>query len=69
MRANGRSRVRPSTIALTPARADETRPDYDRPSLVTITGTITETLEDSSTLGFRDRDTAIVYGLRMQMTF
>lgn len=43
--------------ALTPARADETRPDYDRPSLVTITGTITETLEDSSTLGFRDRDT------------
>jgi len=43
--------------ALTPARADETRPDYDRPSVVTITGTITETLEDSSTLGFRDRDT------------
>ncbi len=29
--------------------------DDDRLSLVTITGTITETLEDSSTLGFRDR--------------
>lgn len=29
--------------------------DDDRLSLVTITGTITETLEDASTLGFRDR--------------
>ena len=31
-----------------------------RYALVTLTGTITETLEDGSTLGFRDRDTNAV---------
>ena len=31
--------------------------DFGRPALVTITGAVTETLEDASTIGFRDRDT------------
>ena len=34
--------------------------DLMRYALVTLTGTITETLEDGSTLGFRDRDTNAV---------
>jgi hypothetical protein len=31
--------------------------DFGRPALVTLTGAVTETLEDASTIGFRDRDT------------
>ncbi len=38
----------------------EPRDDLMRYALVSLTGTITETLEDASTLGFRDRDTNTV---------
>ncbi len=34
--------------------------DFTRPALVTITGTVTETLDDAATIGLRDRDTNAV---------
>jgi Domain of unknown function (DUF5666) len=37
------------------------REDLTRYAVVTITGTVTETLEDGPTLGFRDRDSKTVY--------
>jgi hypothetical protein len=44
----------------------EPREELTRYAVVTITGTVTETLEDGSTLGFRDRDSNTV--LRVWVT-
>ncbi len=49
-----------STVRFT--EADRTSPDdndgrFDRPALVTTSGTITETLEDAVTVGLRETDT------------
>jgi hypothetical protein len=40
-----------------PAPAPRSADEFVRFGVVTITGTVTETLEDASTLGIRDRDT------------
>ncbi|HYC59810.1 MAG TPA: hypothetical protein VEK79_09610 [Thermoanaerobaculia bacterium] len=54
-----------SDIGVTDERL-EPREDLMRYAVVTITGTVTETLEDGATIGFRDRDTNAV--LRIWVT-
>ena len=54
-----------SDIGVTDERV-EPREDLMRYAVVTITGTVTETLEDGATIGFRDRDTNAV--LRIWVT-
>jgi hypothetical protein len=49
-----------STIGVTDDRITP-RDDATRYAVVTITGTVTETLEDGATLGFRDRTSNTVY--------
>lgn len=49
-----------STIGVTDNRVTP-RDDTTRYAVVTITGTVTETLADGATLGFRDRDSNTVY--------
>ena len=55
----------------TPTRASDIgyQMDDERLSVVSITGTITETLEDASTLGFRDRDTNRIVRIYATDTF
>jgi hypothetical protein len=49
-----------STLGVTDDRVTP-RDDTTRYAVVTITGTVTETLEDGATLGFKDRDSKTVY--------
>ncbi|HYI11224.1 MAG TPA: hypothetical protein VEK57_19365 [Thermoanaerobaculia bacterium] len=62
-----------STVRFTSGGTDdpiaEPEPEPLRYGLVTITGTVTETLEDGATIGFRDRDSNRVLRIWVSETF